>query len=152
MHTLRTVTSLVITLAVAATLTAVSAAPVTAAPLTEPSAAVSIAPAVQKFYWEWSDGVDAKVRTFRESKYQTPENLPVLYVFAEPARPQQFVKLQYKQGTTWKREDGALTNRAGRAALELNPICENGTWCGGTYKYRLLVNGIYTQFTITYVD
>ena len=152
MHTLRTMASLVIALAVAATATAVSAAPVAAAPLMEPSTAVSIVPAAQKFYWEWSDGVDAKVRTFRESKYQAAENLPVLYVFAEPAKPQQFVKLQYKQGSTWKREDAALTNRAGRATLELNPYCENGTWCGGTYKYRLLVNGSYTIFTVTYVD
>ena len=44
------------------------------------------------------------------------------YVFAEPPGRQQFVKLQYKQGSTWKREDGALTNRAGRATSELNPI------------------------------
>ena len=152
MHTLRSLASLVTAFAVATTVAAASASPVAAAPLAEPLSAVSIAPAAQEFYWEWSDGVDAKVRTFRESKYQAAENLPVLYVFAEPARPQQFVKLQYKQGSTWKREDGALTNRAGRATLELNPYCENGTWCGGTYKYRLLVNGIYTVFTITYVD
>jgi hypothetical protein len=151
-HTHRRMASLITALALATSVAAVSASPAAAAPLSEPSAAGAIAPAAQEFYWEWSDGVDAKVRTFRESKYQLAENLPVLYVFAEPARPQQFVKLQYKQGSTWKREDGALTNRAGRATLELNPICENGTWCGGTYKYRLLVNGIYTIFTITYVD
>jgi hypothetical protein len=107
-------------------------------------------PAAQRFFWEWSDGVDAKVRTFRQNEYQIAENLPQLVVLAEPAKPQQFVKLQYKQDGTWRREDARLTNSKGIARLSLNPICRSGNWCDGTFKYRLLVNGRYTNFTITY--
>lgn len=121
------------------------------APTREPGAQVSLQPAAQRFYWEWSDGVDAKKRTFRESTYGTQSNLPHLLVFAEPARPKQFVKLQYKKGSTWKREDAALTNTAGKATLDLNPYCREGGWCTGQYRYRLLVNGKYTLFTITFV-
>jgi hypothetical protein len=111
---------------------------------------VAIAPAAQRFYWEWSDGVDAKKRTFRATTYGTQANLPHLLVFAEPARPQQFVKLQYKKDGKWKREDAGLTNKKGRASLDLNPYCQSGGWCNGTYRYRLLVNGKYTLFTITF--
>lgn len=123
-----------------------------AAPATTPGSDSASRPFVQEFYWEWSDGVDAKTRTFRESKYQTQENLPQLIVAAEPAKPQQYVKLQYKQNGTWKREDAGLTNGKGTVALDLNPYCEDGAWCKGTYKYRLLVNGQYTMFTITYAS
>ncbi len=119
------------------------------APTAEPGAAVSLIPAAQQFYWEWSDGVDAKKRTFRESTYGTQANLPHLLVFAEPARPQQFVKLQYKKDGVWKREDSALT-KSGKATLDLNPYCQSGGWCNGVYRYRLIVNGKYTLFTITF--
>jgi hypothetical protein len=54
--------------------------------LAEPYTAGSIAPAAQEFYWEWSDGTDADMRTFRESKYQAAENMPVLCVVAAPSR------------------------------------------------------------------
>lgn len=112
--------------------------------------APSIMPTAQDFFWEWSDGVDSKVRTFRKSEYKIGENLPQLVVTAEPATPQQFVKLQYKQDGKWRREDGAATNSKGIAPLTLNPYCEDGAWCEGTYKYRLIVNGNYTIFTINY--
>jgi hypothetical protein len=128
----------------------VLAGPASARPSDRDSSAALALPAVQQFYWEWSDGVDAKVRTFRESRYQVAENLPQLVVSADPARPQQYVKLQYKQDGTWKREDAGLTNGKGTVALDLNPYCKDGDWCDGTFKYRLLVNGRYTNFTITY--
>jgi len=125
---------------------------VLAGPGASPARPPAARPAAQQFFWEWSDGVDAKRRTFRETEYQTQENLPRLVVSAEPARPQQFIKLQFKDGSTWRREDAGLTNGKGVVSLELNPYCANGTWCDGTYKYRLLVNGKYTVFTITYSE
>lgn len=144
------------TRAIVATLLALvsvgAASPALAAPEVVPGSHQTARPAVQQFFWEWSDGVDAKRRTFREPEYQTQENLPRLVVSAEPAKPQQFIKLQYKDGSTWRREDAGLTNGRGVVSLELNPYCENGSWCDGTYKYRLLVNGKYTVFTITYSE
>lgn len=143
MHPARALVALIVGGVLAAGLPSpASAAPAPTAPIVQPTA--------QEFYWEWSDGADAKRRTFRESEYELPENLPQLIVAAEPAKPQQYVKLQYKQGSTWRREDAGLTNGKGMVRLSLNPYCEDGSWCDGTYKYRLLVNGQYTVFTITY--
>ena len=138
-----------VALALSSVMAVTTAGVVTAAPADAPAARPDVVPMVQEFYWEWSDGSDSKTRTFRESEYGTAGNLPDLLVFAEPARPQQFVKLQYKAGGTWRREDGALTNGAGKATLNLNPYCD-GNWCNSRYRYRLLVNGKYTMFTITF--
>ncbi|MDO8307316.1 MAG: hypothetical protein Q7V58_03035 [Actinomycetota bacterium] len=109
-------------------------------------------PRAQVFFWDWEDGVDSRKRTFRESDYGSAENLPRLIVTAEPARPSQYIKLQYKQNGKWRREDADTTDGNGEAFLALNPYCNDNTWCDGTYKYRLLVNGKYTLFTITYID
>lgn len=122
-----------------------SAAPAPLAPTARPMA--------QAFFWDWEDGVDSRRRTFRMDDYGSAHNLPRLLVTAEPARPSQYVKLQYKDSTgAWRREDADTTNGRGVAYLSLNPYCSNGTWCDGTYKYRLKVNGKYTIFTITYVE
>lgn len=110
----------------------------------------TIQPMDQEFFWEWEDGSNSKRRTFYESDYGSASNLPRLIVTAEPARPQQFIKLQYREDGRWRREDGDSTNGNGVAYLELNPYCEDGSWCDGTWKYRLLVNGKYTNFRITY--
>jgi len=138
------VTGAVVAVAIAGPAAAASA------PTEQPGATESLAPAAQRFYWEWSDGVDAKKRTFRESDYGTQATLPHLLVFAEPARPQQFVKLQFKKDGAWRREDAGLTSMSGKATLDLNPYCQSGGWCSGVYRYRLLVNGQYTLFTITF--
>lgn len=113
-------------------------------------AAAPVAHAEQSFYWEWSDGVSSKTRTFTKAAYKTPGRLPQLVVTAEPSTPQQYVKLQFKQSGSWKREDGAVTNGSGSARLSLNPICDDGKWCEGTYKYRAIIDGNFTTFTITY--
>ncbi len=152
MRSNRSMTRVLIGFAVAASLALAVPVSANAAPTAEPAQAVGVQPSAQEFFWEWSDGVDSKIRTFRKSKYQVQENLPLLEVTAEPARPQQYIKLQYKENGTWKREDAATTNAKGIARLELNPYCNGGKWCNGTFKYRLLVNGLYTMFTITYAN
>lgn len=119
--------------------------------LSTPAAAGPAArPAEQEFFWEWSDGVSSRTRTFSKAAYKTPGNLPKLVVSADPAQPQQYAKLQFKQRGSWVREDGAATNSSGNAHLSLNPICDDGKWCEGTYKYRAIINGNFTTFTITY--
>ena len=143
----RRIATVVAALGLAAVLlpTTTSVANAAPAPM-EPSAR----PMAQEFYWEWEDESDATSRTFRQDDYGSAGNLPRLIVIAKPARPQQFVKLQYKEDGRWRREDGDSTNSRGYAYLELNPICESGTWCNGTWKYRLVVNGKTTNFRITY--
>jgi hypothetical protein len=126
------------------------AAAAAAAPMVEPGTRISAVPATQEFFWDWSDGVDSKVRTFREGKYHAQKNLPQLVVTAKPASPQQYIKLQYKFKGAWKREDAATTNGSGVARLEMNPYCTGGDWCEATYSYRLYVNGVYTVFKITF--
>ena len=129
-----------------------AAVAVLAAPLQAHAAPIapSLRPAAQEFYWEWSDGVTSKTRTFTKAAYKNPGRLPSLIVTAEPATPQQYVKLQFKQHGTWMREDGSTTGASGSASLSLNPICDDGKWCVGTYKYRAIINGNYTVFSITY--
>jgi hypothetical protein len=104
----------------------------------------------QSYFWQWSDGRDARERTLDEGRYRSPERLPSLIVRAWPVAPRRLVTLQYLDGGVWRREDAAVTDRSGRATLELNPYCEDGDWCDESVAYRLLVNGVDTAFTLTY--
>jgi len=105
----------------------------------------------QSYFWRWTDGSDAKVRTLGEDRYRTQQNLPGLVVIAHPSAPRRLVTLEYHDRAGWHREDTARTDRDGRAVLELNPYCADGSWCMDTVRYRLLVNGVDTTFAITYV-
>ena len=67
---------------------------------------------------------------------------PALHFKSLPWSERKWMKVQT--------EDGSTTNSKGVAPLTFNPYCEDGKWCEGTYKYRLLVNGNYTVFTIRY--
>ena len=143
----RRITAIVAAVGMAAVLLPATTGVANAAPAPmEPTAR----PMAQQFYWEWEDGSNSKRRTFWEGDYGSASALPRLIVTAEPARPQQYVKLQYREDGQWNREDADATNSRGVAYLELNPYCDNGTWCDGTWRYRLLVNGKYTNFRITY--
>ena len=115
------------------------------------SAATPAAADGQSYFWRWTDGSDAKVRTLGEGRYRTQQRLPRLVVFAHPSTPRRLVTLEYGDRTGWHPEDTARTDRDGRAVLELNPYCADGSWCTDTVGYRLLVNGIDTTFAITYV-
>lgn len=145
----RRIAILVAAAGLAATFLPLSAGVATAMPV--PLAPVA-QPMAQSFFWQWEDGGTAKARTFRESTYGSAVGIPQIVVSAVPARPSQYVKLQYKQDGKWRREDADTTDDSGKAYLSLDPYCSNNTWCGGTYKYRLLVNGNYTVLTIKYVD
>jgi hypothetical protein len=104
----------------------------------------------QSYFWRWSDGADARARTLDGGRYRSQEQLPKLIVTAEPASPRRQVTLQYRDGARWRAEDTVRTDRSGRATLELNPYCEDGSWCDETLAYRLLVNGVDSSFTLTF--
>lgn len=112
--------------------------------------AQAVQPAQQKYYWEWSDDVEDTNRIFPKSVYKNAAGLPQLVVLAEPADPRQRVVLQFKQDGKWQREDAATTNANGIARLSFDPICRNGKWCEGTYKYRFLVNDHVASMKIEY--
>lgn len=108
--------------------------------------------AEQEYFWKWSDGSQATHRTFSQKKYGIQNNLPELVVTAVPARPRHYVYLQFRQGGKWVLENKVALNSKGVAHVDINPYCENDTWCDGTYKYRLKVVDSYANLTITYTE
>jgi hypothetical protein len=128
----------------------------TAAPAGEPGFRMPLTPIAvpmaQKYYWDWSDSSDATSRTFKKSKYHTQAKLPHLVAWAEPAKPSHTVYLKFKQNGKWVLETKKQTNSKGEVVLELNPYCNNNTWCDGTWTYRLSIGDVYQTFKITYAE
>lgn len=108
--------------------------------------------AEQEYFWKWSDGSQASRRTFSEKKYHNQRSLPELVVTAVPAKPRHYVYLQFRQGGKWVLENKVALNSRGVARVDINPYCENDTWCDGTYRYRLKVVDSYATLAITYTE
>jgi hypothetical protein len=108
------------------------------APLSPAAAAASDGPA---YFWRWSDGSEARARTFAEHAYELPSRLPRLVVQTHPATRGRHVVLQVRAHGDWRTEDDAYTDPHGTARLQLNPYCANGAWCRTPFDYRLLVDG-----------
>ncbi|MBI1351614.1 MAG: hypothetical protein GC156_10900 [Actinomycetales bacterium] len=106
-------------------------------------AAMALGPTVDigtapHYYWRWSDGSTAAVRTLDERVSGLP---PAIVVTADPARAGRLVELQFRSASGWRTEDATRTDRSGRARLEVNPYCADGAWCRGSLSYRLRVDG-----------
>jgi hypothetical protein len=123
-----------------------------AAPAQEPGAHSAMVPAAQRYYWEWSDGSQKAKRTFVETDYGSQAALPHVLVTAVPARPNHYIYLQYYQDGKWVLEDKAGLSSKGVATLDIDPYCDNGTWCDGTYKYRVKVGANYQILKITFSE
>ncbi len=118
---------------------------------TTPSAAAAADAATgQSYYWRWSDGSEARHRTFRQSQYRVPERLPRLIVSAYPSGPSSQVTLQYRRDGRWRTEDTGRTDGAGQVRLALNPYCPDGQWCEATFDYRALAGGHTASLRVTY--
>ena len=124
----------------------------TASVLTAPTSVdASTAGDRQLYYWRWSDGSQARHRTFRQSQYRVPERLPRLIVTAYPSTPVRAVRLQYRRDGRWHTEDAGRTDGAGQVRLALVPYCPDGAWCDGTFEYRAVAGGRTASLSITYV-
>ena len=99
-------------------------------------------------FWSWTDGSTARERRFDAADYPDPERLPRLVVVTEPAAPRRTVRLQFRDGPRWRDDDVAVTDTAGRATLDLNPVCPDGRWCARTFAYRLLADGRVSAFRL----
>lgn len=89
---------------------------------------------VKAVTWSWSDGpTGSERRVFVADDYVKGE-LPTIMVKAP--RDRDFYYLQFKQDGEWNTEWIARAAN-GKAALVLDPFCENGTWCDGVYEYRI---------------
>lgn len=126
---------------------AVSASPAVDATAGSPAVVV----AAQEFWWEWSDGSTALRRTFTQSRYGTQSRLPHLVAHAEPAQPRRTIVLEYWQRGAWHVENSVKTNSQGVATIDINPYCD-GSWCDGTWKYRMTVAGQVARLTITFAE
>lgn len=100
------------------------------------------AAAVQRLSWSWLDGSTKAKRTFRQDEYTGREAEIAVVVWVAPELPQRQARLEVKQGGKWRLiDDGTtdLTAGEGRVTLYINPICQSGNWCRGTFKLRIKV-------------
>jgi hypothetical protein len=104
------------------------------------------------YFWQWTDGSEARSRTFAEHAYDLPSRLPRLVVRTHPATTGRHVVLQTRVRGHWRTEDSGATDRHGTVRLALNPYCANGDWCRSAFDYRLVVDGQTAAIRITYVD
>ncbi len=117
-------------------------------PLPPAAAATSDDPA---YFWRWSDGSEARTRTFGEQAFGTASRLPRLVVQTHPSTRGRHVVLQVRADGSWRTEDGAYTDSQGAARLQLNPYCASGAWCRTPFDYRLLVDGQTAAIRVTFV-
>lgn len=101
------------------------------------------------YYWRWSDGSRAAVRSFTDPGDAT-HALPRLIVTARPAVAGVPVELQFRDHGRWLTEDVVETGRTGAASLQLNPYCRDGGWCHATFDYRLVIAGQAAAVRVTY--
>lgn len=113
------------------------------------AAATSDGPA---YFWRWTDGSEARSRTFTEHDYEVPSRLPRLVVQTHPATSGRQVALQTRIGGVWTTEDSGTTDARGTVRLELNPYCPDGDWCRRTFDYRLRVDGQTAAVRVTFAD
>lgn len=107
---------------------------------------------IQEYRWQWSDTSQFVSRTFVHAVYATPESMPTLIVTVTPALPARMVYLEFFQDGEWVPENMMRTDGTGIAELAVDPYCHNGTWCNGTYKYRLKIGGLRAPLSITYYE
>jgi hypothetical protein len=117
------------------------------APASPAVAASSDGPA---YFWRWTDGSEARARTFTEHEYAISARLPRLVVQSHPTAMGRPVVLQTRVRGVWGTEDSGTTDRHGIVRLELNPYCADGAWCTSTFDYRLLVDGHRATVRVTF--
>jgi hypothetical protein len=102
------------------------------------------------YFWRWTDGSEARARTFDERRYDLPSRLPRLQVSSHPPTGGQRVTLQTRVQGGWHTEDSATTDGRGLVRLQLNPYCDDGAWCRDTFDYRLVVAGQTATIRVTF--
>lgn len=106
------------------------------------STAPGVAPAFtrQVYSWQWADGSTATARTFTSAEYSSRVSEIAVLAQVRPAYPRHKVKLQVYQGGAWQTHSWKYTSRrTGRVRLAINPICQSGNWCKGTFDMRLKI-------------
>ncbi|MDP1876980.1 MAG: hypothetical protein Q8M17_05435 [Actinomycetota bacterium] len=99
------------------------------------------------YSWVWSDDVRGGDRTFRAADYPGGEVPRILVTVPQGETP--MVYLQFMQDGEWNTEWITRASN-GAAKLFLDPWCQNGTWCDGTYDYRIKVGDAITRITVQY--
>lgn len=112
--------------------------------------AAAATPEGPAYFWRWSDGSEARVRTFAEHEYAVPSRLPRLVVQAHPATRGRHIAVQTRVRGHWRTEDATTTDARGTARLQLNPYCADGAWCRSTFDYRLIVDGQVASIRVTF--
>lgn len=110
--------------------------------LTAPSAQALSPPSYtrQVYSWQWLDGSTSVERTFTSAEYSGRVSDIAVLAQVRPAWPRHKVKLQVFQNGSWQTHAWKFNSRrTGRVRLQINPICQSGNWCKGTFDLRLKI-------------
>ena len=69
-----------------------------------------------------------------------------------PAGQNGLIYVEFQQEGEWNAEWVTRPDAKGRATVPIDPYCEDGSWCDGTYKYRLKMPGLAAYFEVSYWD
>lgn len=107
----------------------------------ETSESEQIASSAQEVYFSISGGCLESFEAIGSySIFEEYQDDCQLIVELYPATPERLVLLQfYEEG--WITETSSVTDVSGSAYLNVDPYCDDGLWCDGTWDYRVLVEG-----------
>jgi hypothetical protein len=84
-----------------------------------------------------------------ESEYAFFEDEPdwtcYISVVVKPVTTKRVIRLQYWSGKKWVEESKSTTSTKGSGVLNFDPYCNDGSYCDGTWKYRVVVDSAGVQ-------
>jgi len=85
----------------------------------------------------------------QEGEYAFFEDEPdwtcYMTVKLKPITPKRVIHLQFWNAHKWIEESKSTTSSKGSGTLTFDPYCNNGSYCDGTWKYRIIVDASGTQ-------
>lgn len=66
-------------------------------------------------------------------------------VVIKPITPKRTIRLQYWSGKKWVEESKSTTGTKGTGYLDFDPYCNDGSYCDGSWKYRIVVDASGAQ-------
>lgn len=66
-------------------------------------------------------------------------------VTVKPVTPKRVIHLQYWSGKKWVEESKSTTSTKGSGVLKFDPYCNDGAYCDGSWKYRVIVDASGVQ-------
>ena len=102
--------------------------------------------------WQWTDGGSDPKRVFYSSAYNgRSAALPKLSFRLTPG-DNRLISLQFLQDGGWNDEWLTKADAKGNATMPIDPLCQDGSWCDGSYRYRVKIGDLLAHLDIAYWD